>query len=87
MSNGRKGTESDTIESRLVRVTTSKRFVGFHILVSSFQKGYVFTKIYGNTCKLKTRFFLVIKANVWGSAFCVNDLQVCRCLLLKQSRN
>jgi len=58
MSNGRKGTESDTIESRLVRVTTSKRFVGFHILVSSFQKGYVFTKIYGNTCKLKTRFFL-----------------------------
>jgi len=32
------GTESDTIESRLVRVTTSKRPAAFQILVSSSQK-------------------------------------------------
>jgi len=51
-------TESDTIESRLVCVTTSKRPAGFQILVSSFQKRYVFTKIYGITCELKTHLFL-----------------------------
>ena len=39
-------TESDTIEFRLVRVTTSKRAVGFQILVSSFQRRYVFNKTY-----------------------------------------
>jgi len=38
MSNGREKTESDTIESRLVRVTTTKRAAGFQILVISFQK-------------------------------------------------
>jgi len=31
MSNGRMGTELDTIESRLVRVTTSKRAARFQI--------------------------------------------------------
>ena len=81
MSNGRMGTESGTVESRLVRVTTSKILVGFHILVIRIQKGYVFTKIYGNTCKLKTLIFKasVIKCSVCNSAFCVNDLQTCRC--------
>jgi len=38
MSNGKMGSESDTIESRLVRVTTTKRAAGFQILVISFQK-------------------------------------------------
>jgi hypothetical protein len=53
------GTESDTIESRLVRITPSKRAGGgFQILVSSFQKRYVFAKMYENTCKPKTHFFL-----------------------------
>jgi len=46
------GTESDTIESHLVRVTTTKKPAAFQILVSSFQKCYVTTKIYGNNCEL-----------------------------------
>jgi len=51
------GTESDTIESRLVRVTTSKRPAAFQNLVCTFQKRYVFTKIYGNTCEMKHTYF------------------------------
>jgi len=51
------GTESDTIESRLVRVTTTKKPAAFEIFVRSSQKCYFTTKIYGKTCKLKTHFF------------------------------
>ena len=73
------GTESDTIESRLVRVTTSKRLVGFHILVSNFQKGYVLKKIYGDTCKLKTRFFLrqVLLRVIFGVLLFVLLIYIC----------
>jgi len=63
------GTESDTIESRLVRVTTMKKPAAFQILVSSFQKSCVTTKIYGNTCELKIHLFFkvnVITGNDWG---------------------
>jgi len=52
------GSESDRIESRHFRVTTSKSADGFQILVIGFQKLYVFTKIYGNNCKFKTHLFL-----------------------------
>jgi hypothetical protein len=76
------GTNSDAIESCLVRVTASKISVSFQILVSSFQKRYFFPKIFGNKCKLKTHFFLrqvLLRAMFGGSAFCVNYLQMCRC--------
>ena len=58
MSIRRMGTESDTIESRLVLVTTTKKTAAFQILFSSSQKCYVTTTIYGKTCKLKTHFLL-----------------------------
>ena len=61
----------------------------FSNLFISFRKRYVFTKIYGNNCKLKTRFFLrwmLLVVMIEGSAFCVNDLQICRWRLLKQNR-
>jgi len=66
MSNRRMGTESNTIESRLVRVTTSKIAAAFQILFRSSQKRHVTTKIYGNTRKLKTHFLkvVIIKGNV-----------------------
>jgi len=52
------GTEFDTIESRLVRVTTKKKPAAFHNLGRRGQKCYVTTKIYGKTCKLRTHYFL-----------------------------